>query len=243
MNKPTDFSKKEDAQNFIKMPASYETILYPELMKLIGNVNGKRIIDIGCGPGDLSRKLANRGGEITGVDLSKEFIDYCKNLEDTMKDNIEYFCMDASNLSKLYGKTYNLAVMDMVFINISNRKTIGNIFKETYKILGDNGRVIFSTLHPIQMYNKENLTERQTLPKDFSYFKSGVKFDSDVLLSDSSRIHLQDIHWKLEDYLDILKRNNFVVTDIREPHPIKKGLIGDYRYPEFIIFEAKKDKK
>jgi len=38
------------------------------------NVDGKKILDVGCGPGRMAIKLARRGANVTGIDFSKNML-------------------------------------------------------------------------------------------------------------------------------------------------------------------------
>jgi len=35
------------------------------------SLNGKRVLDVGCGGGILSESMATRGAEVTGIDMGK----------------------------------------------------------------------------------------------------------------------------------------------------------------------------
>jgi SAM-dependent methyltransferase len=52
---------------------------------------GKRVIDLGCGPGLYARRMAQRGARVTGVDFSASSIDYALS-RDT--NNVEYLVAD-----------------------------------------------------------------------------------------------------------------------------------------------------
>lgn len=41
----------------------------------LGDVKGKTVLDYGCGSGDDSIMIANRGGNVIGVDISPELIE------------------------------------------------------------------------------------------------------------------------------------------------------------------------
>ena len=46
----------------------------PVLWHLLGDVEGRRVLDAGCGTGYLTRLLARRGAVVTGIDVSSRMI-------------------------------------------------------------------------------------------------------------------------------------------------------------------------
>lgn len=46
----------------------------PEMLRLVGDVSGRRILDAGCGSGALSAALSSRGASVTGIDSSSEML-------------------------------------------------------------------------------------------------------------------------------------------------------------------------
>ncbi|HEX4905697.1 MAG TPA: class I SAM-dependent methyltransferase [Acidimicrobiales bacterium] len=44
------------------------------LFRIVGDVSGERILDLGCGQGRIARHLALQGKEVVGVELSAEML-------------------------------------------------------------------------------------------------------------------------------------------------------------------------
>lgn len=58
------------------------------------DLNGVRVLDAGCGPGVLTRALAERGAQVTGVDLSAELIDVARERCADVADHVELHAAD-----------------------------------------------------------------------------------------------------------------------------------------------------
>lgn len=50
----------------------------PEMLRLAGDVSGRRILDAGCGSGPLSAALLARGAVVTGFDVSAAMVDLAR---------------------------------------------------------------------------------------------------------------------------------------------------------------------
>jgi len=57
----------------------------------MGNVKGKRVLDVGCGAGSTSRALNTLGADVTGVDISKDLLALAKE-----QGGAKYMLADAS---------------------------------------------------------------------------------------------------------------------------------------------------
>ncbi len=52
------------------------------LMKLIGDLDGKRVLDVACGEGHFTRLLRSAGvAEVAGIDISERMIDLAREQE------------------------------------------------------------------------------------------------------------------------------------------------------------------
>ena len=71
-----EFAEAYSADNEVNLlNGHYER---PAILSLAGDVDGRRILDVGCGSGPLSAALRDRGAIMTGFDLSTAIIDLAR---------------------------------------------------------------------------------------------------------------------------------------------------------------------
>lgn len=79
------------------------------------NLEGKKALDIGCGGGDISFYLAERGAYVTGIDMSTSMLDNINNrkesLDDDVKGRLTFRYEDVSKLSEeVKAQKYDIVV-------------------------------------------------------------------------------------------------------------------------------------
>ena len=60
------------------------------VLAALGDVNGARVLDGGCGEGYMGRLLAERGAQVTGIDTSAALIDAAREHPDAEQNGITY---------------------------------------------------------------------------------------------------------------------------------------------------------
>ncbi len=97
------------------------------------------IVDLGCGPGNISEKLAIKWPktEVVGIDGSKEMIlraEYNKNISDNKKKlkNLRYICSDIKDIKSnnfLFKKRISLLVSNSLIHHITNLEDFFNTIR------------------------------------------------------------------------------------------------------------------
>ncbi len=110
-----------------------------KVLDYLGNMEGKKIIDIGAGSGYFSVKLAARGAEVIAADVSEEFQDYIKlRIEKDKLENIE-LRMIPYDSPALNEHEVDMALIVNTYHHIENRP---DYFSEVRNGLKTNGELI-----------------------------------------------------------------------------------------------------
>ncbi len=209
----------------------------------MGSVKGKRILDIGCGDGKITVKLAQAGANVLGIDREGSCMGLCKKRYPEQK-NLSFTLSDARDLSKLPAKSFDVVIMNMVTPIIDTRKDLKQIFTSISRVTKKGGILLFSDLNPVCVMTKKFGPRRNTYSKDFSYFKDGSLFNAIIKLDSKNTIKFKDRHWRLETYSDLVTGSGFLIYKIIETEYGKEDPIQLQRLPvpEFIVFCCKKVK-
>ncbi|GEM_PF-710200 len=125
---------------------SQRTYITPAMLGMIGNVRGKKVLDLGSGEGYFSRKVAELGAEVTGIDISSELVKIAKEKEKKSPMGIKYHNLSSESLDGIPDSSFDLIVSNMVLHNVKN---IDATFAECSRVLKDDGRFVFVIIHPL----------------------------------------------------------------------------------------------
>src|SRR5262249_43907407 len=70
--------------------------------RMVGELAGKRVLDLACGFGFYTKQLKQRGAaQVVGVDISPEMVRLARVQEHEAPEGIEYLVYDAAHLPQL----------------------------------------------------------------------------------------------------------------------------------------------
>lgn len=135
----------------------HRDIVRPSVEKLL-NINDKDfVLDIACGNGNFSSRMAEQGAEVIAFDYSEKMINLAAKRRQNVLDKVHFYVCDATkynDLLKLKQKRpFSKAVANMAIMDISEIKPL---FKAVYDMLEDNGIFVFATHHPCFTYENED---------------------------------------------------------------------------------------
>lgn len=108
------------------------------------NIKNKTILDLGCGGGILSEKLALHGAIVTGIDTSTSLINIAKRRSHAEKLNINYQNCDINDFYKKNKAKFDIIICMEMLEHINEKNTLLNTCK---LISNDNGLIFISSLN------------------------------------------------------------------------------------------------
>jgi ubiquinone/menaquinone biosynthesis C-methylase UbiE len=126
--------------------------------RMVGALNGKRVLDLACGFGFYTRLLKQHGAaQVLGIDISPEMIRLANQQEQAEPLGITYEVGDAVTLPQL--GPFELVTAVYLLDYATSKEQLRGMFRNAYVNLMAGGRFVTYTMDPAFTLSKPNSTK------------------------------------------------------------------------------------
>ncbi|MBC9732024.1 class I SAM-dependent methyltransferase [Nocardioides marmotae] len=177
---------------------------------ILGEVEGRDVLEVGSGAGQCSRWVRARGGRAIGLDLSLRQLQHSRRIDEATGVVVPSVRATATALP------FRDASFDVVFSSFGALQFISDLevaVAETARVLRPGGRYAFSITHPTRWMFADDPGE-EGLVASQSYWDRTPYVEVDDA---SGEVSYVEHHRTLGDWVAVLAGAGFVITDLLEP--------------------------
>lgn len=177
---------------------------------LPGDMSGQRVLDMGCGLGELSHVLTRRGASVTAVDISAKMLEYAADREAEEPLGIRYLVGDVTTAEWWDGELFDGVVCNMALMDIDD---LDAALSTAARVLHAGGWFSYSLLHPCFPGLRDGASDQlSSWPPDRGYAAEGWW----TTQGDGVRGRVGANHRMLSTYLNATMRAGFALEELRE---------------------------
>ena len=224
-----------------------------QFLDLLLPIDRKCGLDVGCGHGDMTRRLAGLGAKMHGLDISSELIRYAKANKQLSNQSIKYVEGDALSLP------YKKESFDFItaFFSLMDMPDYDRAIGEAYRVLKEGAFFQFGILHPCFDVTGKWVFDEHGEKAGFAlsnYFdrpeetKFKLIFEGGPSEALNERNEFDSVIYQrsLSQWINTLIETGFVINRLVEPAPDKKTaeqypqIAGSRMFPHFLFVRCSK---
>lgn len=202
----------------------------PSMLAMLPELQGKKILDLGCGPGAYAEHFLDQGASVTAIDISEEMIEIVKG---KFGDAVTAYATDLSKgLPKELNNSFDLVICPLTIHYIED---LSCFFSDVKRVLKAEGAFYFSTHHPII---------------DFEASPSGDYFSRELITEEwdtvGQPVQVQFYRRSLSELFGDIARAGMYISSLSEgaPSEMMRTISQEHyerlsRNPHFIFIECK----
>ena len=173
------------------------------MLAMLPSLEGKHILDLGCGPGVYCQEFIRQEATVTAVDLSQDMINL---VQEKLGNTVNAYPADISfGLPQEADNTYDLVICSLAIHYIEEPL---QLLSDIKRVLKPNGQFYFSTQHPFN---------------DFSVSPSGNYFKRELITEEWNTIGKPVVvsyyRRPLSEWFDTLSQAELQVVRLHEGKP------------------------
>ncbi len=221
---------------------SYDVVSYgPDIadertLRLLGPVEGKRVLELGCGGGQSSIALAKQGAKVIAVDPSAERLDQVRAACDREEVKVELHQGDLAELPFVRAETIDVVLSTYALASVPD---LDRVFRQVHRVLRQESALVFSLPHPVfELFDQES---SDPLRIAHSYFDRSPRSWRD---GDAEGVSYPR---SITDIFTGLMRANFRVDTLLEPAVGADAVRSEYfcpimnGVPATLVLRARKE--
>jgi ubiquinone/menaquinone biosynthesis C-methylase UbiE len=211
-NQPTtadDYRRWDDAASWL--------LGYPFVPMALGldDTTRIRLLDLGCGPGDLTRWIAERNSvHVIAVDASEAMVELARS--HNRHDSVEYHVSEIDRLPFLPDGSMDAAMACFLFTCVSDRELMNRLIAEAARVLRPGGR--FTVLVPHPDHEHDVSFEGFHRGEPGAVYRAGDFIPVRVRRRDGSWTSITNTYWPREAFHEALASAGLV--DVTELAPV-----------------------
>jgi len=227
----------------------HRTLIDPTFLRVVGEIRGLRILDLGCGNGYLSRRFSRAGAKVVAIDASAPIVERARARESQEPLGIEYRVADAARLDFLRDGSFDLVACNMALMDMEDA---GAAIGEVGRVLRPGGRFVASLSHPCfdQGPSSSWLTERlyrsTKVWRKIEKYREPFADEIPWQVAPGQIVTTTGYHRPLSWYARDLREASLLIQSLEEPSPspefVEGSSEGPYiaQIPVHLVIEALK---
>lgn len=200
---------------FLEMPATFE---------LLGNLKGKKVLDMGCGAGIYAKAMSKKGAKAKGFDISPEMLAIAR------KENPKLDLRSGTVYNIPFKEKFDIVTAPLV---IDYAQDWDRIFKQVYRILKKRGCFIFSVGNPVTDSTEKIIRNGKRLKIHkiparaiWNYFNEKKVYGTwrNILYKkEVQNVQMPGYHKTYETIIRTIIKNKFEIAGYIDCFPLKKA--------------------
>jgi SAM-dependent methyltransferase len=194
--------------------------------KLLGHLEGKRVLELGCGAGHAAVALARQGAHVIVVDPSPRRLERVRAVCEREEVRVELHQSDLAELAFVRADTIDLVLSVYALASVPD---LDRVFRQVHRVLRTGSPLVFSLPHPA-----------------FRVAEGGSYFEHTPVPWNTRDASGAELPRTISEVFVSLTRANFRVDNLLEPEPIEGPRSSFWkptmaRVPATLLIRARKE--